>query len=115
MAHSLLDDLDRELGAVGLGKVGLFLQLRGYGTVVDLARIAKLVELEQFRSDRLAAIMPLTFVPVDANLQCCGFSHDRSPSRSAMPRQPPRSLAHAAQRSKDPSQAQGPVKPAPVR
>src|SRR4029077_6915693 len=74
-ALSLLDDLDRELGAVGLGEIGLFFQFRGNRAVIDLAGVAILVELEQLRSDRLATIVPLAFVPVDANFQRCGVAH----------------------------------------
>src|SRR5262245_30242319 len=78
IAPSFLDDLDRELGTVGFGKVGFFLQLGGNRAVIDLMRVAELIELEQFRRDRLAAIVPLAFFPVDANLQCCAIGHTLS-------------------------------------
>src|SRR5215470_8759233 len=102
IAPSLLDDLDRELWAVGFGKIGFFLQFRGDQAVIDLVRIAEFIELEQLRCDRLAAIVPLAFVPVDANLQRCAIGHN-----PVLPRlnlgESTSSLAHAGGRGKNPS------------
>src|SRR5262245_7114338 len=68
-APSRLDDFDGELGAVRLGEVGLFLQPRRHRAVALLARVAVLVELEQLRGQRLAAVVSLALVAIDADFQ----------------------------------------------
>ena len=67
-----LDDLDRELGAVRLGEVGLVLQAGRHRAVALLARVAVLVELEQLRRQRLAAVVTLALVAIDADAQTLG-------------------------------------------
>ena len=53
-----LDDLDRELGAVGFGEIGLFFQFRGNRAVIDLACVAILVEFKQLRAIALQRLCP---------------------------------------------------------
>src|SRR5262249_51432675 len=64
---SILDDLDRHRGAVGHGKPCLLLKSRTYVTVACGARVAKTVEHKQLGRDRLAAIVTLAFLGVDAD------------------------------------------------
>src|SRR5205814_3155442 len=64
---SIFDDLDRHLGAVRHGKPCLLLKSRMHVTVACGARVAKTVEHKQLRRDRLAAIVTLAFLGVDAD------------------------------------------------
>src|SRR5262245_47240203 len=76
MASTLgVKDFDGKLGAVGLGKIGLLFQPRGHGAVALLARVAVLVELEQLGRQRLAAVVTLAFVAIDAHLERAGVGH----------------------------------------
>ena len=51
-----------------------YLEAFGHGTVADLMRVAVFVELEKLRRQRLAAVVALALVAVDAHLQqlCSG-------------------------------------------
>ena len=65
-------------GTIGLGEPGLVFQAGGDGAVADFVGVAEFVEFEQFRRQRLAARVALTFVLVDADLQLSGHG-ERSP------------------------------------
>jgi hypothetical protein len=66
---SPFDDIDRKLGAIGSGEIGLVLESLRDCPVADLAGIAEFVELEQLGSEGLAAAVSLTFVGIDPQLQ----------------------------------------------
>src|SRR5581483_621095 len=70
-----LDDFDGELGTIGFGEVGLLLEARWHGAVALLAGVAVLVELEELRCQRLAAVVTLAFLAIDANLERAGIGH----------------------------------------
>src|SRR5947208_6867851 len=70
-----LDDFDGELGAVRLGEVGLVLESRRHRAVPLLARVAVFVELEQLRRQRLAAVVTLALVAIDAHFESAGIGH----------------------------------------
>src|SRR5258706_5935615 len=70
-----LDDFDGELGTVRLGQVGLVLESRRHRAVALLAGVAVPVELEQLRRQRLAAVVTLALVAIDAHLETAGIGH----------------------------------------
>src|SRR2546421_2595354 len=70
-----LDDFDGELGAVRLGEVGLVLESCRHRAVPLLARVAVFVELEQLRRQRLAAVVTLALVAIDAHFESAGIGH----------------------------------------
>jgi len=72
-----LDVLDGELGAVRFGEIGLVLQPRRHRSVALLAGVAVLVEFEQLRRKRLAAVVALALVGIDADLERAGICHGR--------------------------------------
>ena len=56
-------------GQLDLRETSLVLQACGHRAVADFVRVAELVELEQFRRQRFAARVALTFVGIDADFQ----------------------------------------------
>src|SRR3954447_9566634 len=78
---SLLGNLDRDFGAVGLGKPRLVLKTLGHGAVADFVRVAIFVEFEQLGRQRFAAGVALTLLLIDAYLECSG--HSAFPCRHA--------------------------------
>jgi hypothetical protein len=67
-----LGNFDRHFRAIGLGEPRLVLQSRRDHAVADFVRIAVFVEIEQFRRQRFAAGMSLTFILVDVYFQLSG-------------------------------------------
>src|SRR5690349_3610633 len=82
---SLLDDFDREFGAVGLGEIGLVLKAFRHTAFAVLMRIAVFVEVEQFGREGLAARVSLAPVLVDVNLQLSGHGRFPLPRAASMP------------------------------
>src|SRR5262249_19172266 len=79
--RSFLGDFDCDLGAVGLGEVGLVLEAGRHGAVADLVGIAVFVEVEQFGCQRFAAGMTLALVLIDANFERHGRRFPLVPAR----------------------------------
>jgi hypothetical protein len=76
-----LDHFDGDFRTVGLGEPGLIVQAGWYRAVTTLMGVAKFIEIEQFRCQRLAARVSLTPLPVDANFELSGHCK-RFPSRA---------------------------------
>src|SRR5262249_30933384 len=64
---SILDDLNRQLGAVGNGKPCLLRKSRRHAAIAHGACVAKTVEYKQLGRHRLAAVVALAFLGVDAD------------------------------------------------
>src|SRR5437899_7686645 len=56
---------DRVLGAVRHGSPGLVFEVRGHDALVPLVRLAEVVDVEELRCDRVAAVVALTLLGID--------------------------------------------------
>src|SRR5262249_49021734 len=75
---SLLDHLNRKFRAIGSREPRLVLEARRHSAVAALVRVAEFVQIEQFRRQRFAARVTLTFLRVDAYLQLPGHQQRSS-------------------------------------
>jgi hypothetical protein len=71
-ADLVFGNFDRHFRAIGLGKPRLVLESGWHGAVAGFMGVAEFVKVEQFRRQRFAAGMPLTFVLVDVYFQLSG-------------------------------------------
>src|SRR5690606_4960945 len=81
LAHGFplfLDDLDGHLGAVCPREIGGFELALGYDAVPDLPGVAILVQLEERRRQRLAAVVTLASVGIYADPHDLPACHDVS-------------------------------------
>src|SRR5262249_48330456 len=69
---SLLHHFNRDFRTIRPRKPGPALQARRYRAVTALTCVSELIEIEQFRRQRLAARVALTFLLVDAYFQLSG-------------------------------------------
>src|SRR4051794_38058970 len=71
---SLLGNVDRDFGTVGLGEPCLVFKALGHGAVADLVRVAEIIEFEQLGRQRFAAGVALTLLLIDTYLEWSGHS-----------------------------------------
>lgn len=61
MRMSIFCNIYGEFGTIGFGQIGLVFEAGRNDPVAGFVRVAEFVEVEQFRRQRLAAAMSLTF------------------------------------------------------
>src|SRR3954451_21875813 len=71
---SLLGNVDRDFGAVGLRKPRLVLEALGHRAVDDLVRVSVFVEFEKLGRQGFAAGVALTLLLIDPYLECSRHS-----------------------------------------